>query len=196
MHLILRAFISGSVINDGIILKYSTANESDTADYGILKFFSKETNTIYEPKLELVWADTTFATGSLQPITGSKYSDALENTKVIVTDLKTEYFENTKTKIRVKGRELFPDKTFGNTIGYDQIRYLPTSSYYQIEDYITNEVIIPFGEYSKLNCDSKSNYFYLDTSTYAIDRFYRLKLKVESEGITKIVDDKLIFKVL
>ena len=193
---IVKLWVSGSLSNSGFVIHHDLVKENDTQDYGILKFFSKETNTIYEPKLELVWADTTFATGSLQPITGSKYSDALENTKVIVTDLKTEYFENTKTKIRVKGRELFPDKTFGNTIGYDQIRYLPTSSYYQIEDYITNEVIIPFGEYSKLNCDSKSNYFYLDTSTYAIDRFYRLKLKVESEGITKIVDDKLIFKVL
>ena len=193
---IVKLWVSGSLSNSGFVIHHDLVKENDTQDYGILKFFSKETNTIYEPKLELVWADTTFATGSLQPITGSKYSDALENTKVIVTDLKTEYFENTKTKIRVKGRELFPDKTFGNTIGYDQIRYLPTSSYYQIEDYITNEVIIPFGEYSKLNCDSKSNYFYLDTSTYAIDRFYRLKLKVVSEGITKIVDDKLIFKVL
>ena len=165
-------------------------------DYGLLKFFSKETNTIYEPKLELVWDDSSYVTGSLLPITGSKYTDALENTKVVITDLKTEYFENTKNKIRVKGRELYPDKTFNNSIGYDQVRYLPTSSYYQIEDYVTNEIIVSFDGYSKLSCDSKSNYFYLDTKSFATDRVYRLKLKIESLGITKIVDDKLIFKIV
>jgi hypothetical protein len=197
---IVKLWISGSnrLTNDGIILHHHTSASlyTDTTDYGVLKFFSKETNTIYEPKLELVWDDSSYITGSLLPITGSRYADALENTKVVVTDLKTEYFENTKNKIRVKGRELYPDKTFNNSIGYDQVRYLPTSSYYQIEDYVTNEIIVPFDGYSKLSCDSKSNYFYLDTKSFATDRVYRLKLKVESAGITKIVDDKLIFKIV
>jgi hypothetical protein len=198
---IVKLWISGSnrLPNDGIILHHHTSVSlyTDTTDYGVLKFFSKETNTIYEPKLELVWDDSSFITGSLSAITGSKYSDALDNTKIIVTNLKNEYVQNTKTKIRVKGRELFPSKTFGNTIAYDTGSfYLPTSSYYQIEDYVTNETIIPFGNYSKLSCDSKSNYFYLDTNTYPIERVYRLKIKVESDGITKVVDEKLTFKIV
>jgi hypothetical protein len=193
---IVNLWINNSLPNNGFILHHDLVKENDTQDYGVLKFFSKETNTIYEPKLEIVWDDSTFITGSLLPITGSTHSDALENTKIVVTDLKTTYFQNTKTKIRIKGRELFPYKTFSSTIGYDEVRYLPTSSYYQIEDYVTNEIIIPFDGYSKLSCDSKSNYFYLDTSEYAPDRFYRLKLKIESDGITKIVDDKLIFKIV
>jgi hypothetical protein len=193
---ILNLWLSGSLPNNGFIVRHGLLNEEDSLDYGLLKFFAKETNTIYEPKLELTWDDSSYVTGSLLPITGSRYADALENTKVVVTDLKTEYFENTKNKIRVKGRELYPDKTFNNSIGYDQVRYLPTSSYYQIEDYVTNEIIVPFDGYSKLSCDSKSNYFYLDTKSFATDRVYRLKLKVESAGITKIVDDKLIFKIV
>jgi hypothetical protein len=166
-------------------------------DYGLLKFFSKETNTIYEPKLELVWDDSTFSTGSLLPITGSSSEDALENSKIIVTDLQKQYAQNIKTKIRVKGRDMYPLKSFiTDSFAYDQSKYLPTSSYYQIEDYKTNEVIIPFGEYSKLSCDSKSNYFYLETSTYPINRIYRLKLKVEKDDVTKIIDDKLTFEIV
>jgi excinuclease UvrABC nuclease subunit len=61
---------------------------------------------------------------------------------------------------------------------------------------LSNEIIVPFGEYSKLSCDSKSNYFYLDTNTYPIERVYRLKIKVESDGITKVVDEKLTFKIV
>jgi len=192
---IVKLWIAG-LPNNGFILHHTLTAENDTLDYGLLRFFSKETNTIYEPKLEIVWDDSVFATGSLSPITGSTTSDALENSKIVVTNLQKEYFQNTKNKIRVKGRDIYPSKEFGTTFEYDQSKYLPTSSYYQIEDYRTNEVIIPFGDYSKLSCDSKSNYFYLDTNTYTINRTYRLKLKVVVDGVSKIIDDKLIFDVI
>ena len=193
---IIHQWISGSLPNNGFIIRHSIDAENDTSDYGVLKFFSKETNTIYEPKLELVWDDSVFQTGSLSPISGSNSLDVFENTKILVTNLQKEYFQNTKTKIRIKGRDLFPLKSFTSQFEYDQSKYLPTSSYYQIEDYKTNEVIIPFGDYSKISCDSKSNYFYLDTATYPINRTYRLKIKVISDGITKIIDDRLIFDVI
>jgi hypothetical protein len=193
---IVHQWISGSLPNNGFIVRHSLNAENDTLDYGVLKFFSKETNTIYEPKLELVWDDTIFQTGSLTPITGSNSLDAFENSKILVTNLQKEYFQNTKTKVRVKGRDLYPLKSFVSTFEYDQSKYLPTSSYYQIEDYKTNEVIIPFGEYSKVSCDSKSNYFYLDTTAYPINRTYRLKIKVVIDGVSKIIDDKLIFDVI
>jgi hypothetical protein len=198
---LVRIWVSGSLPNNGFILHHhpsaSISVANDGIDYGVLKFFSKETNTIYEPKLELVWDDTTFSPGSLLPITGSSSEDALENSKIIVTDLQKQYAENIKTKIRVKGRDLFPSKSFSTgSFEYDQSKYLPTSSYYQIEDYRTNEIIIPFGEYSKLSCDSKSNYFYLDTATYPINRVYKLKLKVVKDGVTKIIDDKLTFEII
>jgi hypothetical protein len=194
---IVKLWISGSnrLTNDGMILHHHTSASlnTDINDYGVLKFFSKETNTIYEPKLELVWDDSLFTTGSLTPVTGS----ASDDYKVVVTNLKNEYSKDTKIKIRVKGRDMFPYKTFGTTFGYDQAKYLPSgSTYYQIEDYITDEIIVPFGDYSKLSCDSTSNYFNLDTSTYAADRVYRLKIKILQNGITDIIDDKLTFKIV
>jgi hypothetical protein len=194
---IVKLWISGSnrLTNDGIILHHHTSASlyTDTTDYGVLKFFSKETNTIYEPKLELVWDDSLFTTGSLTPVTGS----ASDDYKVVVTNLKNQYSKNTKVKIRVKGRDAYPLKSFGTTFEYDQSKYLPSgSTYYQIEDYITNETIVPFGDYYKLICDSTYNYFNLDTSTYAADRVYRLKIKIVQNGITDIIDDKLTFKII
>ena len=189
---IIHQWISGSLPNNGFIVRHSIDVENDTLDYGVLKFFSKETNTIYEPKLELVWDDSIFSTGSLSPVTGSAEDDY----KVIVTNLKKQYNTNTKIKIRIKGRDMYPLKSFGTTFQYDQVKYLPIESYYQIEDYITNEIIIPFGEYSKLSCDGTSNYFNLDTSTYPINRAYILKLKIVEDGITTIIDDKLIFEIV
>lgn len=189
---IVNLWLSGSIPNNGFIIRHSLADEENTLDYGVLKFFSKETNTIYEPKLEVVWNDTTFVTGSLLPVTGSAEDDY----KVVITNLKTEYSKDSKIKIRIKGRDMFPLKSFSTTFEYDQSKYLPTSSYYQLEDYITNDVIYPFGEYTKISCDSTSNYFILDLNTLPLYRTYRLKLKVIDGDISTIIDDKLTFQIV
>ena len=190
---IVKLWVSGSIPNDGIIVHHSLDSENDLLDYGVIKFFSKETNTIYEPKLELVWDDSSFSTGSLLPVTGS----AQDGYKVVVNNLKNEYVSNTKVKIRLKGRDMYPSKTFDRTFSYDQVKYLPSgSTYYQIEDYITGETIFPFGNYTKVSCDSTSNYFIMDLSTLPINRTYRLKIKIIESGITTIVDDKYIFEIV
>jgi hypothetical protein len=44
---LLKSWMSGSISNDGVIIKFDDTLENDTEDYGQLKFFSKETNTIY-----------------------------------------------------------------------------------------------------------------------------------------------------
>jgi len=191
---IIHQWVSGSLKNNGFIVRHSIDVENDTLDYGVVKFFSKETGTIYEPKLELVWNDSVFATGSLTPVTGS----AQDEYKVVVSNLKNQYVTNTKVKIRVKGRDMYPLKTFGTgSFAYDQNKYLPSgSSYYQLEDYITEEVIFPFGDYTKVSCDSTSNYFIMDLSTLPINRTYRLKIKIIESGITTIIDDKYIFEIV
>ena len=190
---IIKLWISGSIPNNGFIIHHSLENEANTLDYGLLKFFSKETNTIYEPKLEIVYNDFSFNTGSLEPVTGSLYDD---NYKVIITNLKNKYFKNSKTRIRLKGRETYPSKSFGTTFSYEQVKYLPETTYYQLEDYITGETIFPFGEYTKVSCDDKSNYFIMDLNTLPINRVYLLKLKIDESGISTIIDDKMIFEII
>jgi hypothetical protein len=190
---IIHQWVSGSLKNNGFIVRHSIDAENDELDYGVVKFFSKETGTIYEPKLELVWDDSSFSTGSLRPVTGS----AQDEYKIVVSNLKNEYVANTKVKIRLKGRDMYPLKTFDRTFSYDQVKYLPSgSTQYQIEDYITEEVIFPFGDYTKVSCDSTSNYFVMDLSTLPINRTYRLKIKIIESGITTIIDDKYIFEIV
>jgi hypothetical protein len=189
---IVKLWISGSLPNNGFIIRHSIDAENDEQDYGVLKFFSKETGTIYEPKLEVVWNDISFVTGSLLPVTGSAEDDY----KIVITNLKTEYSKDSRIKIRIKGRDMFPLKSFSTTFEYDQSKYLPTTSYYQLEDYITNDVIFPFGEYTKISCDNTSNYFILDLNTLPLYRTYRLKLKIIDGEISTIIDDKLTFQIV
>jgi hypothetical protein len=189
---LITQWITGSFANNGMIIHHSLEAESDDLDYGVLKFFSKETNTIYQPKLEIVWDDSSIVTGSLAPVTGS----AEDGYKVVVTNLKTQYEADSKIKVRVKGRDKYPSKTFGTTFSYDQSKYLPTTTYYQLEDYTTKEIIFPFGTYTKVSCDSTSNYFVMDLSTLPINRTYLLKLKIVEGGISTIIDDKLKFEII
>jgi hypothetical protein len=191
---IVRLWLSGSLPNNGFIIHHSIAAENDASDYGLLKFFSKETNTIYEPKLEIVYDDYSFTTGSLEPAVGTLYDG---DYKVIVNNLKNQYFKNTKVRVRVKGRESYPSKSFGTTFSYEQIKRLPAdSTYYQLEDYITGEVIFPFGQYTKVSCDSTSNYFDMDLNSLSAGRIYKLKLKIEEDNISTIIDEKMVFEII
>jgi hypothetical protein len=189
---IIHQWASGSLKNNGFIVRHSIDVENDTLDYGVVKFFSKETNTIYEPKLELVWDDSSFVTGSLTPVTGS----AEDGYKVVLLNLKNEYPQNQKVKIRVKGRDMYPLKSFGTTFEYDQVKYLPSTTYYELEDYKTGEIIFPFGDFTKVSCDSTSNYFVMDLSTLPLNRTYKLTIKIVESGISTVIDDKFIFEII
>jgi hypothetical protein len=184
-------WLSGSLPNDGFILKHTNEYENDTNDYGILKFFGKETNTIYQPKLVIGWDDQIFNTGSLQPV------DLGDGEVVIrVKPLTKEYKLNTTKIIRLVGREKYPLKTFANAFAIDVVKYLPSTTYYQIKDYQSNDVIIPFSEYSKVSCDTKGNYIKFDFTNWQPNRVYKIEFKVESDGDTIYFDDKITFKIV
>jgi hypothetical protein len=188
---IVELWLSSSLPNEGFILKHTNEYENDTNDYGILKFFGKETNTIYQPKLVIGWDDQIFNTGSLQPVD-------LEDGEVVVRvkPLTKEYKLNTTKIIRLVGREKYPLKTFTNAFASDVVKYLPSTTYYQIKDYQSNDVIIPFGEYSKVSCDSKGNYIKFDFTNWQPNRVYKIEFKIETESDTIHFDDKITFKIV
>ena len=182
-------WISGSIPNDGIILKLPFSKETDTNDYGILRFFSKETNTIHQPKVRIGWDDTSFSTGSLTELTS-------EEIKVGIKNFKKEYKVNTTPKLRVVGRDLYPIKTFSSTLQYSISKFLPITSYYQISDYHSGEVVVPFSDYTKLSCDSDGNYFKLNLSNWEVDRVYIIEFKVSINGTDYFFDDDYTFSVI
>lgn len=171
----ISGWLSGSIENNGLILKYDTALEDDTNEYGQLKFFSKETNTVYQPKLRIGWDDSTFITGSLTELDADEISISYKR-------LKTKYKLGSTVVIRVFGRDMYPLKNYSNLYGYTDIKYLPSTTYYQVKDAITDEVIIPFSNYSKVSCDSNGNYIKINFDNWEINRDYYLELKVERDG--------------
>jgi len=80
---ILKVWMSGSIPNDGFILKYPTEVETNTEDYGVIKFFSKETHTIYQPKIRIGWDDQSYVTGSLTALTAEDIKIGINHLKRI-----------------------------------------------------------------------------------------------------------------
>jgi len=185
---ILKVWMSGSIPNDGFILKYPTEVESNTEDYGVIKFFSKETHTIYQPKIRIGWDDQSYVTGSLTALTA-------EDIKIGINNLKKEYKLNSIAKIRIFGRELYPLKTFGNQFSYNTQKYLPQTTYYQIKDFSSNDIIIPFSNYSKISCDSDGNYIKLNLSNWETGRVYKIEFMVEQNGGSQYFDDNITFSI-
>ena len=180
----LNSWISGSIPNEGWIIKHDSSLENNTTDYGQLKFFSKETNTIYQPKLRIGWDDSSFSTGSLSALTA-------DDIHITFKRLKVRYKRGSKPTIRVFAREKYPLKTYTNEYAYTDVYYLPTTTYYQIKDVVTGEVVLPFNDnYTKVSCDSSGNYFKLNLSNFEYNRDYYIEIKTNRNGVIEYFADK------
>ena len=186
----MNSWVDGTFPNEGFIIKHESSKENDTVDYGQLKFFGKETHTIHQPKIRIGWDDSIFETGSLSSIT------LTEDIKINCKRLKKSYKVNTTPKIEVHCRDLYASRTFSNTFAYNDVAYLPTSSYYQITDLNSNDIIIPFGDYSKISCNASGNYFKVNLTNFEINREYKVEFKIERSGSVEYFDDDITFQVV
>lgn len=188
-----NGWISGSIVNDGLILKYSESDEQSSTILGSLKFFSKETHTIFIPRLEILWSNESFdGTSSLSEVnTGSKYT-------CYPTNLKDTYRSGELQKIKLNVRPLYPSRDFGTGSIYNSPSYrLPSASYFSIRDISSGIDLIPFDYFgSKIGCDTNGNYLYLDTESFLPERYYELRIKVESPDEVKYFSDSYYFKIM
>ena len=181
---------SGRFENDGFILKFSNEIESSNETLRSLKFFSTDSNTIYVPRLHVVWDDSTFITGSLNRVS--------DDQMVLNVKLKKYYAEGEKAKIRIYANQRYPQKQYTTQSYYTQNFYLPSSSYYEIRDAHTDEIILPFNTTgSKISCDGTSSCFTLWMDSFQPERFYRVVIKTETDGgnNVQIFDNNYYFKV-
>jgi len=194
---IVRSWLCGCVPNQGLILisslELSTPPLQQTN--GLLQFFSRDTNTIYSPYIDVAWDNSVYNTGSLSPVTGS-----VQNV-ITLNYLKDTYKAGSLPRIFVFARDRYPLKNFQKS--YQQVsmvtpKYLPTSSYYMVKDAESEEVLIGFDEYTKLSCDpNQGNYFDLQTTGLPQERYLKIFIKTEyTDGIVDITDTQKVFKII
>ena len=185
--------VGGGIPNDGFMVKRVDADETEvtSGSLGSIQFFSRDTHTIYPPKLDVAWDDSAFATGSLSELTSSE--------KVVYfRGSKHEYPSGSRVRFRLRGRERFPQKSYVTTASYTTSNYfLPTSSYYSIKDAHTEDTVVDFDDsYTKISCDSDGNYFDVWMEGMQPERYYRFILKVEQNKLIEFFDNDYLFKVV
>ena len=212
---IVNKWLDGTFPNEGFILKRSGSvgnNDTNTDEgsddrLGNFSFFSRNTNTIFPPKLEVEWYDTTWSTGSLSALSSTE----LEDLTFYMKGIRPQYKENSKVKFRLVGRPRYPTKSYSNTASeYLTVKYLPSGSvgsiggdgvYYSVRDEQTDDVIVPFGTGSLVSCDSTGNYFNFWMNGLQSERYYRFEFKMVSgsntaDEIVEYFDDNFVFKVV
>jgi len=189
----IRIWLSGSnnntIPNYGFLIQLSDTDEVNNNVTGYIRYFSRETHTIYVPKLTMYWDNSAFTTGSMSAVNLESYA--------IYTNVKPAYKDTEISKIRIYSRDKYPRKSPTNLFPIETVNYLPTTTCYSILDAATDEVIIPYDNiYTKISCDSTSNYIYIDMNGFMPERYYRLQLKIVDGFTEQYVDDQIYFKVV
>jgi len=183
--------------NYGMLIRFSGSQETDEQTFGQLKFFSRNTHTIYPPRLEVRWDDhapcTGSNTGSLNELTMSGLSDNY----LFMRGLKESYKEDDRVKFRVGARKRYIQKSFSNSVQTVTGSFIPEGSgSYAIKDIATDEYVVPFSGYTSMSCDSTSPYFNQWLDGFYPDRAYKILLKLKyDDGQEQIFDDDFEFIV-
>ena len=181
---------SGSILNNGILLKLDDTFEDYTEASINLRYFSTNTNTIYSPYLEFKWNDTIYNPGALTQL-------STDNANIHVSNLKPEYLNSGDTRFRLSARPTNPIREFTTSSIYLQNYVLPPNSFWSIVDEYSNDVIVDFDTtFTKISADSSGSYFDVKMDMFSPERYYKILIKTTIDSNTFIFSDKNLFKVV
>ena len=194
---ILQSQLNGEIENYGYLIRLSGSRERSSGSFEDLKYFSSNTHTIYNPKIELKYDDHVMATGS---ITGSL--QALDTTGGVDNYLYKKSFRpaykvDETVKFRFGARQRYITKTFSTSVQETSGSFIPEGSgSYSIVDLATGETVVPFSSYTTMSTDSTSPYFIQDLGGFYPQRMYKILVKVsQDDGTEYIFDDGFEFTV-
>jgi hypothetical protein len=198
---IVNNWLTGSMPNDGFIIMRSGSTEVGIHDeersgksYGKLQFFSTDTHTVYQPKLEVAWNDTSNS-GGTNTIT-------VANDNIVDIRNRGEYKKSDRVKIELIARPKFPAKTYATTSEALTKYRLPTFSYWSVKDMITEETVIPFdSESTWISNGGDGSYFNIWMDQFYEERRYKFVFKAITGNYNyptteTIYDNDYTFKVI
>jgi hypothetical protein len=188
---IVKRWVALDIPNYGFIVKRSKTDERSGDILGSIKFYGVDTNTIYVPRLEVAWNDTSYETGSNSVINTTNYT-------VYISNLHESYRETERVRFDIGIRPMYPNRAYATSSYYFTQNVLPSASYYSIKDVVTNETIIPYDDHAtKISCDSNGSFFNLRLNTFMPERFYKIELKIQrTVNDIQIHDNGFYFKVV
>jgi len=178
------------LINRGFLIKLQDDYEFSIDSSIRLKYFGRDTNTIYPPFLEFGWDDSTYVTGSLPVLSTSQPIVGIKNNK-------GKYPDTGKQRFRIASRPQYPTRTFTTSSIYLENYALPEDSYWGLRDENTEEMVVDFSsQFTKISCDSEGSFFDIYMDGLQPERYYRILIKTTLDTSTVVVDNNNSFKVV
>jgi hypothetical protein len=189
---IVTAWTTGSIPNQGFLLKQAVEFIYDKDVQPELKWFSRDTHTIYPPALQFSWRDYTWNSGS----SSMEILNTLPATITLAQNPGT-FYPQSFNRFRINARPEYPSQLWQTSSVYTNNYYLPTASYWAVKDLDTNEMVIDFdNQYTQLSADATSSYFDIWMNGLEPERYYSILIKSEIAGTTQVFDDQYYFKVI
>ena len=189
---IVSKWYSGSFNNYGFIIRQTQSQEFvyNVNQQVTIKYFSRDTHTIYPPQLEFKWNDFTYSTGSLEVLNTTPATITVDNNY-------GTFYSSSVNIFRVNSRPEYPLRVWSTSSWYTTNYALPTASYYAIKDLDTNEYVIDFDPvYTKLSCDISGSYFTMYMNGLEPERYYKILVQTTINNNTVVFDDDYVFKVV
>ena len=184
---IVKGWVEGDRPNHGFILKRRRTDEISGAIQGTLQFFSRETHTIYVPRLEVCFDDSAIGSSD-NVITSNLYVPYIKN-------IKSKYTRDEIARFQIGVRPEFPAKTFQTSSFFFTDNQLPVSSSYEIYDAETEEILMKdeklFGN-SKTKISTNvadGSFFDIRMDSFFPERYYRIRLKCRRSNDTQVFSD-------
>ena len=199
---IVNSWFSGEIPQNGFIVLRSGSQESGEVNeerngkpLGSLTFFSTDTHTVYQPKLEVISYDSMYDTNL------NVLNTTLTESIVDIKNMKSKYPAKSRETFRLVVREKFPAKSYDTVSSALTQNVLPEKTYYSVRDYATDEVVIPYNNPgTQLSADDNGNHFKLWMDQFYPERRYRFVFKTVGGNYDfptsqSIFDNDYIFKV-
>lgn len=187
-----KYWYNGTYPNNGFLVSFKTS-EITASNYpeANIQFYSSDTTTVFEPQLYIQWTGSqTYSTGSMSLIT---YEDA---PVVYTRTFKGEFLKDKKVRVLLGSRPKYPRPAFTQNSIFATMKALPANSYYQIKDAHSEQIIIPYSNYTKINTDPNGSYFDFYTTMMYPERYYKFEIKSEFSGVTEYFNSsEFTFKI-
>jgi hypothetical protein len=186
----IKQIYDNTLTNSGFIIKLQDEFEFYTTASIRLKYFGKDTNTIYPPFLEFGWDDRVYDQGTLSVL----------DTDISTIDIKNnkgEYADIGKQRFKLTAKPKYPVRTFTTSSVYLTNHVLPSASYWGLRDENTEEMIVDFStDFTKISCNPTGSFFDVYMDGLQPERYYRILIKTTLDDSTVVVDNQNIFKVV
>ena len=173
---IVKKWLNNDIPNYGFII-YLNKIDSDTSssisfnENTMIQTYAAETDTIQSPTLtvyNLVSQSFSPSNTILSP-TGSVI--------VYQPNFSGEVKANSKHRFILAARPEYPRPAFGQNTVFNSLLNLPSSSYFQINDVLTNDAIIPYSQYTKINTVGNHSFIEFYTTMLYPERYYKFEIK-------------------